>query len=798
MAALVVLLVAAALRFGQIESLPAGLQHDEAAYGLDAYAVARLGDYQIFYERSNGREPLYIYLLAGSFALLDVGVWQMRIVSAALGLLTVAAVARLATDLFGWRVGVLAMALVAMAYWPLHVSHTAFRAVSLPLIVTLAAIAFWRAATRGGWRRGALAGALLGLAMYTYLSSRVLPIVIVAWLVAAWWIGRGGGLRLGRSSALALIAAYVVVFAPLATYYATHWDAFSLRSAQVNDLRPIVLEGDFRPLIADSLATLGMFLWRGDDSWKYNLSGRPVFDPVSGALFLGGVAMLLAGAARQADPTRRFAWWLLLIWLVALLAPGMISGESPHFLRTIGALPVVFLLPAVAIDWALDRVGASRLAIGAVVVGLGVFGGRSAIDLFGHWANAPEQRAFFRADLAEVARFARAHPATPLVIATEYPYDLDPLVVQLAAGRPVAARYFDGRHAALVPAAGGALVVPTFVDLAGPGIALPPHPRDRLAVLSVAETRVTPPPHPIDAQVGPYLRLVGTHQPETAQAGDTVTVPLTWRVTSGGAPADLSFSVKLVGPWDSVWAQHDLSPAPPADWQMGDQFVIRHRLALDPALAPGVYRLVAQVYQRETIQPLPITVADQPPSPSIDLGTLTVQRGDPATRARTTPRFATSVTFGDQITLVGYDIDKPVAATGELLGVTLYWRALRGDLPDWTVFTHLIHDAEPTALYGQRDSQPVFGAYPTTQWQAGETIKDWYGVPIATTAPAGGYRIAVGLYRRDTGERLPVTSAPVAPIDQIGRALGRIGLPYRFDRAETDRVLLRPIRIERR
>lgn len=794
-ALLLILLAAAALRFAQIGELPAGFQHDEAAYVLDALNVLA-GERPVFFERSNGREPLYIYTLAGSFALFGVGVWPTRIVSAAFGLLTVAAVYRLAADLFGRRPALFAAAFVALAYWPVHVSHTAFRAVTFPFFLSIAALAFWRALCRGGLGRFALAGALLGTTMYTYLSSRFVPLLLAVWIVAAWWGGRRAKTpTLSLGELVVLLSTAALVFSPLAIYFWQHPDAFALRSAQVNDLRPILLEGDFRPLARDTLNTLGMFFVRGDESWKYNLAGRPVFDPLTGVLFVGGLGLTL-GRALGRGP-RALPSLLLLGWAGVMLLPGCISGESPHFLRTIGALPVVFILPALALAWLADRLP-TRLMLPAVVTGFALFGALTASDLFVRWADAPEQRAFFRADYAALAR--RLHPRELPTIAGEYPYDLDPLVLTLIAGRETPARWFDGQQALLVPASGGLVYFPAFarppgLDAVAPVLDLR-GPRGQPGLTAYDAARLPARAERDGPTFGRHLILTGATIPETIRAGETITVAVDWQVRAGNAPGDLSFSLKLVGPWASVWAAHDLSPVPPRDWEPGDRFTVFHRLALDPATPPGIYSLVLQAYRRETITPEPVdggSAADQHV-----LGMVTIARGQPADQAKLVFRHTTPAVFGDAIALVGYEIDKPVAAAGETLGVTLYWKALRDGDRDLTVFTHLIHDGEPTTLYGQRDSQPVFGAYPTTAWRAGEVIKDRYDIPIDPNAPAGAYRVAVGFYDRATGERLPLQPVVWSPLDRAVQLLARLGLPYARERIEADRVLLRPNMIERR
>ena len=60
---LLVIAMATALRFWALGTIPPGLYHDEAFNGLDALGVLE-GERPVFFEANNGREPLFIYLVA--------------------------------------------------------------------------------------------------------------------------------------------------------------------------------------------------------------------------------------------------------------------------------------------------------------------------------------------------------------------------------------------------------------------------------------------------------------------------------------------------------------------------------------------------------------------------------------------------------------------------------------------------------------------------------------------------------------------------------------------------------------
>jgi hypothetical protein len=93
----------------------------------------------------------------------------------------------------------------------------------------------------------------------------------------------------------------------------------------------------------------------------------------------------------------------------------------------------------------------------------------------------------------------------------------------------------------------------------------------------------------------------------------------------------------------------------------------------------------------------------------------------------------------------------------------------------YTVFVHVL-DSE-NKVWGQRDSLPGGGTLPTTGWLPGEVIVDQYEVPVQPDAPPGKYVIEIGMYRAETGERLPI-------INQKGQAVD-------------DRVVLEEVAVQR-
>ncbi|MBX4191491.1 MAG: glycosyltransferase family 39 protein, partial [Candidatus Doudnabacteria bacterium] len=133
---LLILILAGIYRFWQINHLPGGLFPDEAANGLDINSIFK-GDLQPFYERGNGREALFFYVIAIPVAIFGRGPWQHHIVSAGFGFATVLATYFLAKRMFGQRVALLSSFFMAVSSYAVTVERTAFRANTVPFFCTM-------------------------------------------------------------------------------------------------------------------------------------------------------------------------------------------------------------------------------------------------------------------------------------------------------------------------------------------------------------------------------------------------------------------------------------------------------------------------------------------------------------------------------------------------------------------------------------------------------------------------------------------------------------------------------------
>jgi hypothetical protein len=146
-------------------------------------------------------------------------------------------------------------------------------------------------------------------------------------------------------------------------------------------------------------------------------------------------------------------------------------------------------------------------------------------------------------------------------------------------------------------------------------------------------------------------------------------------------------------------------------------------------------------------------------SDSLQLITYGTVAGEPATA----PSVALSVSLGDAIQLVGYDIVDGPSSPGDIVPLSLFWQGLEPVAEDYYVFVHLLD--ENGGLLAQNDSAPAGGTRPTSLWEVGETITDRRGLLLPDGLPSGEYQLRAGIYLPTTGERLFV-------MDGEGNSLG--------------------------
>ncbi len=117
------------------------------------------------------------------------------------------------------------------------------------------------------------------------------------------------------------------------------------------------------------------------------------------------------------------------------------------------------------------------------------------------------------------------------------------------------------------------------------------------------------------------------------------------------------------------------------------------------------------------------------------------------------PERPLAVFGGDAIALLDYSFSGELAP-GQDVSLAVTWQALDWMDTDYTVFVQAL-DAGST-IWGQQDIQPRGGERPTIAWVPGQIITDAYGFHMKEEGPPAGYRVIMGFYDAQTGQRLAV------------------------------------------
>ncbi|MCO5245653.1 MAG: DUF2723 domain-containing protein [Anaerolineae bacterium] len=125
-----------------------------------------------------------------------------------------------------------------------------------------------------------------------------------------------------------------------------------------------------------------------------------------------------------------------------------------------------------------------------------------------------------------------------------------------------------------------------------------------------------------------------------------------------------------------------------------------------------------------------------------DASGLTPVLGHAVTGSPATP---TDASIGDDVRLLGYDVQPAGPQPGDTLTVDLYWQASQPVDADLTSFVQLLASSDEKVA--QSDHQPGGVFYPSSMWRPGEMLLDRHELTIPADAAPGPYRLLIGLYR---------------------------------------------------
>ena len=678
--------MAVGLRLYQIADVPPGLTHDEADHGISAWGVVN-GEWPIYFTIGYGREPFYDYVSAGLMTLLGPTYLAGRLATVYFSLLLIPILFTWVRHTFTTPVALLTAAGLALSFWPQMTGRQMLRSTILPTLFTLAVYFFWRALQKSKGAEGQacplgrlgagsersrrrdggelpnypvtqlpitnylLSGLFLGLTFYTYLPARVLWLIFPA-LLGFWFLANRPLFHQTWRGTLFVLLVAGLVGLPLFYYLTTHPDV-EVRVEELSAPLTAAFNGNFTPLWHSTRDSLRLFIIEGDSTWRYNIPGRPFFNPVMGLFFYLGLLIALWKTIRHRHAPSFFA----LVWLLLGLSPVFVTGPELATTQAIGAQPVLYLFPAITLeklgDWEIGRLRNRLSHIRPYRLQFTVYSllfTFTAVSTFYNyfiiWANEPAVRVQYETTMMTAIRYLNEHGAGAAAVSTTTPDQFhSPALAQMTLHNPtVTLRWFDARASLVWPdTANSILMIPGFTPIA-PGLV--DYLKDTAVLSQSLSLRASDANRPLDIyQVKApealltYFETVPTTivgddvaellgydlQTPTVQPGELVRLATLWRVYQP-LPEAVLFT-HMLAPDGTPLAQADRLNAPSYAWQAGDRFVQLHELKVPQGTAVGSYPLIIGLYLRSTLQRLPISTNNGLISDHLPLTTVTI-RGD--------------------------------------------------------------------------------------------------------------------------------------------------------------------------
>lgn len=261
----------------------------------------------------------------------------------------------------------------------------------------------------------------------------------------------------------------------------------------------------------------------------------------------------------------------------------------------------------------------------------------------------------------------------------------------------------------------------------------------------------------LPVRFGQAIELIGYRiSPAEARPGSLVHLTLDWRCTAP-MPDSYKLFVHLLGHKGERLFQIDTIPYrgrfATVLWKPGQTFRDEYDLFITGKARPSIGKVQIGFFPwHDAAVRLPVTAANgQPIGDHFELDALKI---GPRENLLPPADVTLNASFGDSIALLGYSLSPPNLAAGQPVRVTLVWKATSRVDSDYVVFLHLLNSQGD--IVAQRDGPPQDGSYPTSLWGPGEFVADEHELSIPGNLPAGVYDLAIGLYRPDSGERLPV------------------------------------------
>ncbi|MBA3946456.1 MAG: glycosyltransferase family 39 protein [Herpetosiphonaceae bacterium] len=338
--AIISTIAALALRLVALDRLP-GEMYGDIAIVYEYVAAIRARQWPTYFVLSAG--PLYHYLITPLVSLAGFDFLGLKVASVTVSLAVLAGLFALGRELVDPELGLLAVFVGGVSSWLLIFSRLGNSQILVPVLTAAALYFCARVVRRGSMRDALLCGAISTLGLYVYPQSFLLAPVI--FVILLWFYFTRQGVSRGHLIAFVSISALCALLFVRIVIRDPHTFFHGYIGSK---LAPET--GIAATFLANTLHSMLALHVHGDSNFRSNPASLPELDPLSGLLFLLGLAFWLRPERRHLSPLLLIP--LLLLQLPSILVLGF-PQEVPSASRMLAIAPLAYLLVASGIWWPL-------------------------------------------------------------------------------------------------------------------------------------------------------------------------------------------------------------------------------------------------------------------------------------------------------------------------------------------------------------------------------------------------------------------------------------------------------------
>lgn len=418
---ILVLILAAFLRFYQLGINPPALSWDEAAWGYNAYSLGLTGRDEfgrflpLDYLESFGdfKPPVYAYLTVLPVKFFGLNEFTTRFVSAFFGTLTVLLTYFLVKELFSnsklvnsltEKTALTASFLLAISPWHIMLSRAAFEANVATFSIVAGVFCFLRGIKGFHWFLP-LSALSFALSLHTFNTARIVTPLLVLILGIAF---RHQLWQKKRWAAGAIFVGFLVLLPAISFFFSSQ---ARLRFKEVNIFsEPTVVLTANQEIENDNWVWWSRIIhnrrWGyfrlylrhyfdhfNPDFLFFKGDGNPKFSTQDvGELYLWELPFLLIGIFWLLKNKPGY-WWLIPVWLLIGIIPAATARETPHALRTETTLPTWQILTALGVGEFLKFIDRQKqfIGYGLRVACFGLVAMSVIYFQHGYWRHYPQE-----------------------------------------------------------------------------------------------------------------------------------------------------------------------------------------------------------------------------------------------------------------------------------------------------------------------------------------------------------------------------------------------------------------------